>query len=137
MGKRPVRARSAFAGTVLRMSCAVSSITEQRLVEAVCRGDGDAFRRLVEPHRPGLHAHCYRTVGSLHDAEDAVQDGLLRVWRGLCGFEGRSSLRGDVDEIVSLLTEGATLATPEHAESHDGGDLRNFPRFRLPDEPAA
>ncbi|MFD0206992.1 MULTISPECIES: sigma-70 family RNA polymerase sigma factor [Saccharothrix] len=56
-------------------------------------GDGAAFTRLVEPLRRELHAHCYRMLGSTHDADDALQDALLRAWRGLHGFEGRSSLR--------------------------------------------
>jgi RNA polymerase sigma-70 factor, ECF subfamily len=54
-------------------------------------GDEHAFRDLVESHRRELHAHCYRMLGSLHDAEDALQDALLRAWRGLPRFEGRSS----------------------------------------------
>src|ERR1700681_1412365 len=56
-------------------------------------GDNAAFTRLVEPHRRELHAHCYRMLGSVHDAEDALQDAMLRAWRGLAKFEGRSSLR--------------------------------------------
>ena len=56
-------------------------------------GDGDAFRELTEPHRRELQVHCYRMLGSLQDAEDALQDTLLTAWRGLAGFEGRASLR--------------------------------------------
>jgi len=56
-------------------------------------GDDAAFTRLVEPLRRELHAHCYRMLGSTHDADDALQDALLRAWRGLARFEGRSSLR--------------------------------------------
>jgi RNA polymerase sigma-70 factor, ECF subfamily len=56
-------------------------------------GDDSAFTRLVEPLRRELHAHCYRMLGSTHDADDALQDALLRAWRGVSRFEGRSSLR--------------------------------------------
>lgn len=56
-------------------------------------GDEGAFRMLVEPHRRELEVHCYRMLGSLHDAEDALQETLLAAWRGLAKFEERSSLR--------------------------------------------
>jgi len=56
-------------------------------------GDGAAFAELVAPLRPELHAHCYRMLGSVHDADDALQEALVRAWRGLAGFAGRSSLR--------------------------------------------
>jgi RNA polymerase sigma-70 factor (ECF subfamily) len=56
-------------------------------------GDDAAFTRLVAPLRRGLLAHCYRMLGSVHDADDAVQEALVRAWRGLARFEGRSSLR--------------------------------------------
>ncbi len=61
--------------------------------EATSATSEDAFRLLVENHRSELHAHCYRMLGSLQDAEDALQDTLLRAWRGLPDFGGRSSLR--------------------------------------------
>ncbi len=48
---------------------------------------------LIESYRHELHLHCYRILGSVTDAEDAVQETLLAAWRGLDGFEGRSSLR--------------------------------------------
>lgn len=56
-------------------------------------GDERAFRELVEPHRRELQVHCYRMLGSLHDAEDAFQETMLASWRGLADFEERSSLR--------------------------------------------
>src|SRR6059036_398359 len=63
------------------------------VLEAAQGGDEAAFGQLVDAHRTELHAHCYRMLGSVHDAEDALQETLLRAWRGLARFEGRSSLR--------------------------------------------
>jgi RNA polymerase sigma factor (sigma-70 family) len=56
-------------------------------------GDEEAFRQLVEPYRHHLQLHCYRILGSVHDAEDALQETLLSAWRGLGGFEERASVR--------------------------------------------
>jgi len=75
--------------------------TATRDLEAARRGDEDAFTRLVAPHRRELHAHCYRLLGSVHDAEDALQDALVGAWRGLPGFEGRSSLRSWLYRIAT------------------------------------
>lgn len=66
---------------------------ETALLERARTGDDRAYGELVDPHRRTLHAHCYRMLGSLDDADDAMQDALLRAWRGLDRFEGRSSLR--------------------------------------------
>ena len=63
------------------------------LIARAWAGDGDAFRELTEPHRRELQLHCYRMLGSLQDAEDALQDTLMTAWQSLGGFEGRASLR--------------------------------------------
>lgn len=65
----------------------------QELIGRARAGDGTAFRELTEPYRRELQVHCYRMLGSLQDAEDALQDTLLAAWRGLDGYEGRASLR--------------------------------------------
>ena len=56
-------------------------------------GDDRAFGELTEPYRRELQVHCYRMLGSFHDAEDALQETLLAAWRGLGGFEERASVR--------------------------------------------
>jgi RNA polymerase sigma-70 factor (TIGR02960 family) len=62
-------------------------------LSAARAGDEAAFERLVRPHRRELVAHCYRMAGSVQDAEDLVQDSLVRAWRGLDGFDGRGPIR--------------------------------------------
>jgi RNA polymerase sigma-70 factor, ECF subfamily len=66
---------------------------EHELLDAARQGDEGAFNQLIASQRSALHAHCYRMLGSVHDAEDALQEALLNAWRALPRFEGRSSLK--------------------------------------------
>jgi RNA polymerase sigma-70 factor (ECF subfamily) len=92
----------------------------------------DEFRRLVEPHRAELHAHCYRMLGSVHDAEDALQDALLRAWRGIERFEGRSSLRSWLYRIATNTSLDLIARRPKRILPADHGPPSEGPDDRPP-----
>ncbi|MFF0573259.1 RNA polymerase subunit sigma-70 [Streptosporangium saharense] len=74
---------------------------EDPLVTAALAGDETAFAAVVERHRRELHVHCYRMLGSFEEAEDVVQETLLRAWRGRDGFEGSTLFRAWLYKIAT------------------------------------
>jgi RNA polymerase sigma-70 factor (ECF subfamily) len=122
-------------------------MTEATLARAQA-GDGEAFRELVDPYRGELLAHCYRILGSFHDAEDVLQEALLGAWRAIGQFDGRALrawlyriatnrclnyLRGESrrPQLAGLPGQGA--GGPAPARSDDPWWLEPFPDV-LPDE---
>lgn len=88
----------------------------QRAMLAEARaGDAARFGELVAPYRRELEAHCYRMTGSLADAEDVVQESLVRAWRGLPSFEGRSSLRTWLYKIATNACLSSLEQRPRRA----------------------
>ena len=77
----------------------INDISEN--LESARRGDQQAFEQLVEPYQRELFVHCYRILGSFEDAEDMLQETLLRAWKRLDSFEGRSSLRAWLYKIAT------------------------------------
>ena len=81
------------------------SESQVEVLQAARGGDRAAFDALVAPFTRELKAHCYRMSGSVHDAEDLLQDTLLRAWRALGRFEGRSSLRTWIFRILTNIAK--------------------------------
>jgi RNA polymerase sigma-70 factor (ECF subfamily) len=77
------------------------AVDETALVSALRAGDEAAFNELADRHRGELLLHCYRMLGSFHDAEDMLQETMIRAWRGLASFQGRSALRSWLYKIAT------------------------------------
>jgi RNA polymerase sigma-70 factor (ECF subfamily) len=96
-------------------------VSAQDLIDAARGGDEAAFERLIERNRSGLQAHCYRMLGSVPDAEDALQETMLRAWRGLSKFEGRSSVRSWLYAIATNVCLRAIERRPARVLPVDYG----------------
>jgi RNA polymerase sigma-70 factor (ECF subfamily) len=92
-----------------------------QLIDAARSGDENAYAQLIEPYRGELHAHCYRMLGSVHDAEDALQEALVRAWKGLPRFEGRASVRSWLYTIATNTCLNAIARRPKRVLPIDYG----------------
>jgi RNA polymerase sigma-70 factor, ECF subfamily len=101
-------------------------LTDRTLARARA-GNEQAFRELTDPYRRELHLHCYRIVGSVHDAEDLVQETLLAAWRGLDGYEARAPLRTWLYRIATNRCLNAVRASARRPRSSPWGSSRELP----------
>jgi RNA polymerase sigma-70 factor, ECF subfamily len=83
------------------------------MLDAARAGDEDAFRALIDLHRIELHRHCSRMLGSVHDADDAFQEAMLRAWRGLTGLTDGARLRPWLYRIATNTCLDAIKRRPE------------------------
>ena len=102
-------------------SSTVPTARERELLTAARGGDEGAFGRLIDLYRSELQAHCYRMLGSVHDAEDALQDTMLRAWRAIARFEGRSSLRSWLYTIATNSSLNMIAKRPKRVLPIDYG----------------
>jgi RNA polymerase sigma-70 factor (ECF subfamily) len=98
-----------------------STVPDPGLLEAARDGDEGAFARLVEPRRGELHAHCYRMLGSTQDAEDALQDAMLRAWKGLSRLDDPKALRAWLYRIATNTCLDAIGKRPKRVLPIDYG----------------
>lgn len=127
----------------------MDALPESELLVAARGGESAAFERLVSRHRREIFAHCYRMLGSVQDAEDALQESLLGAWRGLASFEGRSSVRAWLYQIATnaclrlISRKPRRILSPDYGppqqDTDDLGDPVTGPIWLEPwtdDEPA-
>lgn len=128
--------RRRYPAQSMQGSAKRTSAAEGERLAAARAGDESAFTALIEPYRGELIAHCYRMMGSLHDAEDVLQETMLRAWRGIGRFEGRSSLRSWLYTIATNTALNAIEKRKPRVHPIDYGP-RTDPTAGVPGMPAA
>jgi RNA polymerase sigma-70 factor (ECF subfamily) len=108
---------------------------EATVLDAVRRGDEAAFVARAERYRRQLQVHCYRMLGSVEDAEDLVQETLLRAWKGRAGFEGRSMFRTWLYRIATNACLNALERQPRRITPPDMGPAGDDPHTDLIQSP--
>lgn len=101
--------------------CPAPHPAESELLARARAGDAGAFDPLVLPYRRQIHTHCYRMLGSPHDADDALQETLLAAWRGLALFEGRSALGTWLYQIATHVCLRLISQRPRRLSSPEYG----------------
>jgi RNA polymerase sigma-70 factor, ECF subfamily len=102
-----------------------SALEQQPLVEAARRGDEGAFRLLLDPLSGELYSHCFRMLASVQDAEDAMQEVMLRAWRALSTYEGRAPLRSWLYRIATNVCLDAIEKRPKRVVPLDRASTLN------------
>jgi RNA polymerase sigma-70 factor (ECF subfamily) len=100
---------------------------EAQLLAAARAGDEQAFVKLTSPHRAALHRHCYRLLGSVHDADDAMQETLLRAWRGVDRFEPRAPIGAWLYRIATNVSLRLIEQRPRHEAMNVDAHLEPYP----------
>jgi RNA polymerase sigma-70 factor, ECF subfamily len=106
------------------------------MLDAVLPNDEESFVRLTAPHRHGLHRHCYRMLGSLDDADDAVQEAMLRAWRAIERFEPRASLGTWLYRIATNVCLRMLEQRARRGAHEVGRELQPYPDRLLDELPA-
>ncbi len=106
------------------------------LLASARAGDEQAFVAVTGPHRRALHLHCYRLLGSFHDADDALQETLLRAWRGLAGYENQASVSAWLYRIATNVCLRALERRGRDSGARVDERLQPYPDRLLDDLPS-